>query len=441
MTPDKFDKKIQDAAAQHEPPFTEEAWDAMQKVLDEKMPVKKKDKKRFWFLLLLFLMVGSGLIIIWPGKNNKPNASSNPGVQPAMPTMIDSMALLQKNSMDTSKIQQVQTSRQMELSDAQALQQPARDFLSAEKIKNLQLNKKEQPFTKWDIGVNNSIISQNNGQKEIYQPLPNLPQQQRQNISQLKQPLIPGSTHVADKEKMEVEKVTRDSVLQRTNQTAEEKKKSPAKKSGQSFLQSLGIYLAGGPDVSVVSLKNIGKLKSIYGAGISYEVNEKFTLKAGFFVEDKVYDAPPSGYHPPEDFWSNYPYLDYINADCKIYEIPLIVDYRFSQSSRQSWYASLGVSSLFMKKEKYDYFSKDPYGQVWNRSYEIDNQNKHYFSSLRLAAGYERKLNPAISISAEPYINLPLYGVGYGKVKLYSAGVLVSLKVKPFAKKQSTQKK
>jgi hypothetical protein len=53
---------------------------------------------------------------------------------------------------------------------------------------------------------------------------------------------------------------------------------------------------------------------------------------------------------------------------------------------------------------------------------------------LTLSAGYQRKINRTFSIAAEPYIKVPLAGVGYGKVKLNSAGVLFSVNISPFQK-------
>ena len=45
MKPDKLDIKIQEAAAKQEVPFPEEAWNALEKKLDEQMPQNKKDKR------------------------------------------------------------------------------------------------------------------------------------------------------------------------------------------------------------------------------------------------------------------------------------------------------------------------------------------------------------------------------------------------------------
>jgi hypothetical protein len=87
-----------------------------------------------------------------------------------------------------------------------------------------------------------------------------------------------------------------------------------------------------------------------------------------------------------------------------------------------------------MKREDYDYFSKNASGQNSYGSYSIKNKNQHYLSSIRLSAGYEKKLANSISITTEPYLSLPVNGIGYGKVKLYGAGVLFTVNVKPFAK-------
>ena len=81
-----------------------------------------------------------------------------------------------------------------------------------------------------------------------------------------------------------------------------------------------------------------------------------------------------------------------------------------------------------MKKESYDYEYSYNYGPTTNKDWEISNQNSHYFSIGNLSVGYERKINKKISFQVEPFIKLPLAGVGYGKVKLLSSGVFLSLK-------------
>ncbi|MEO8568693.1 MAG: hypothetical protein ABI419_06145, partial [Ginsengibacter sp.] len=200
------------------------------------------------------------------------------------------------------------------------------------------------------------------------------------------------------------------------------------------FANSFSLNLSAGPDVSAVDLNNLGTFEILYGAGIGYKFGKRWQLRTGFYSVKKVYGARPSDYNPPSAFWNYYPGLEDINADCAVTEIPLIINYTFRQNSRQAWFGSAGLSSYFMKRETYDYHSKTPWGYQ-DKSYTIYRENKHYLSSVRISAGYEKTLNRAISISAEPYLNLPLSGIGYGKVKLNSAGLLFSVNVKPFAKK------
>ena len=87
-----------------------------------------------------------------------------------------------------------------------------------------------------------------------------------------------------------------------------------------------------------------------------------------------------------------------------------------------------------MKKETYNYQYKTPSGQTYNYVTTINNENKHYFSVLSLSGGYQYKLNDRIAFVAEPYVKIPLAGIGEGKIKLNSAGLLVTAVVKPFAK-------
>ena len=87
-----------------------------------------------------------------------------------------------------------------------------------------------------------------------------------------------------------------------------------------------------------------------------------------------------------------------------------------------------------MKKETYDYSYKSNYGQPYSRSYSYDNKNQHLFSAVTFSGGYQYTLNKKVSLSAEPYLKIPVKGIGFGKVKLKGGGVLFTASIKPFAK-------
>jgi len=173
-----------------------------------------------------------------------------------------------------------------------------------------------------------------------------------------------------------------------------------------------------------------------YGVGIGYQISKRFSVRTGFYAGRKVYNADPGDYHPPNNFWTYYPNLENIDANCKVYDIPITVDYEITSNKKQSWFVSAGVSSLLMKEETYEYYFKpnnSPNYITYTKT--ISNQNKHYFSVLNLSGGYTRVLNKNISLQAEPYLKIAMDGVGYGKVNLNSGGILFSAVIKPFAKK------
>jgi hypothetical protein len=95
-----------------------------------------------------------------------------------------------------------------------------------------------------------------------------------------------------------------------------------------------------------------------------------------------------------------------------------------------------------MKSESYDYYYKYTLtGPTINSKWTTKNENKHFFSVLTLSGGYQHHLSKNISLTIEPYIKLPLSGVGYGKVKLNSGGMLFSIGAKPFNNNSKKQPK
>jgi outer membrane autotransporter protein len=78
-----------------------------------------------------------------------------------------------------------------------------------------------------------------------------------------------------------------------------------------------------------------------------------------------------------------------------------------------------------MKRETYYYHYYDQSGQYRYNGWTMRDKNKHHLSVLTLGAGYEYKISEKLAFSAEPYVKLPLAGVGFGKIKLNSGGILI----------------
>jgi hypothetical protein len=228
------------------------------------------------------------------------------------------------------------------------------------------------------------------------------------------------------------EKSSDTSSLQTTPQLT--KTPSDKKKKRSGFANNIAFTFTTGIDLSYVRLSNPGTATALYGTGISYSMGKRWRISTGYYVANKIYNAAPSDYHPPANFWSVYATLDEVAAICRVEEIPLSLAYHFGKHPKHSWFVSIGVSSVLMRKEDYTYYYKPINGQRRTKQWIYEKEHQHFLSNLTLSGGYQYRLNPVFSFLAESYFKTPLKGVGYGRVRLGSLGLALTAVVKPFAR-------
>jgi hypothetical protein len=443
MQSENFDKKIKDALSQRPPGNDDPAWDKMEVLLDKHMPREKKDR-RIIFFLFSFLILGSGVFITWQINNGKKNEitetrsqkqkTATTGNNKSPETNTDkenSTPPISNTTGKTNKEGYTETphTNSFVLPGHEIEVNAPGKIVSTDKNKNNSTAKKTKLVDQLiDELVKNTEPGKTSTEKlnntnTNSDPVSTERQQENKEIEIQK----PVAENKVDEQKQQTKEIP---------PVAVQKSQADKKKNNSSFANNLFFSLSAGPDFSSVG-GTAGKVQLAYGGGIGYQVSKKFSIRTGFYVSQKIYSADPEDYHPPESFWSYYPNLEDIEANCKVYEVPLTIDYNISSNKKQSWFASAGVSSLFMKEETYDYYFKPNYSPNYiTYTKSISNENKHYFSILDLSGGYRRNINKTFSLQAEPYVKIAMSGIGFGKVKLNSGGVLFSAIVKPFASKK-----
>lgn len=461
---DEFDKKVKTAADHHHPAYDEKAWAKMEKLLNKHLPQKSDDRRKFLFFLLFFLgLAGAGLFIAKPWKRNKSLATTGQTFQQSPPDRSLSTAAPDKEETNPKKgISENNNKANNIITTNTNKSAPAFYVKKQPGILSINTNKKNS-------GINTTVTP------SLHPPMKNVRPAVLADKSQWKDKnkviqndatdnkvIAPGliksetpvnNTVKTDSENEEPRAVNNPPIKNATKPAtdtavviADTKKENTsiaqnkAKKEKNNTKMNNGFFftLSAGPDISFVGKGKLGTTKLLAGGGLGYIFKNQFSIRTGFYSGRKIYTASPGAYHPPSDFYAYYPYLEKVDANCEVYEIPLTISYNFSKSSRQNISASAGVSSYLMKSEKYKYFFKNyPTGPTLNRERTIRNENKHYFSTFTLSGAYQRNINKNISFIVEPYVKLPLSGVGYGKVKLNSGGVLFSIGVKPFGTKKN----
>jgi hypothetical protein len=178
------------------------------------------------------------------------------------------------------------------------------------------------------------------------------------------------------------------------------------------------------PDVSALRIKDIQGLGNSIGLNLEYFIHPTISINAGAMYVFKTYqagDGYSTGYVPTPT---------HVNGSCWVLDIPLNLRYYAFDQRLSRWYMTGGLSSYLMLREKYDleYQSYNYGGSTYGNRLEVQNKNKHYLTIINLGIGYERTLTDRLSLQVEPYLKLPIKGIGEGDITLKSAGAFVGLK-------------
>jgi len=438
MWDDEINKKIKDAADQYHPAYDEIAWDKMELLLDQHLPVEKKRRRKYFLILLASLLIGGSLFVFYYNQNKQlaknsqkteaiknitatKSTKTTPDVNERDAGSSNITANPSKIIEPKSQLNQERVVQHSKNSNKTSVDEPFKTLINTSRATSFNKHAKTNTtITSAAVGVDTDTknrveenskngdrgyVSKEHAFSETETSILNN-SNLRKEISEIKN---------IDKGEFILIGKIRDPVVPNTN---------------KSFKNNFAINISAGPDVSSVGFDKAGKVAINFGVGISYALSHRFTLRTGFYRTEKIYSASKDQYHVPSG--GNIAYLYNIDANCKVYEIPVTVSYNFGKAKSHQWFASAGLSSYLMKKESYDYYYKYPNGNAYTKSWSISNQNQHYFSVLDVSAGYEYTFSKRASLIAEPYLKMPLSGIGAGKVKLNSAGVLFTFALKPF---------
>jgi hypothetical protein len=155
---------------------------------------------------------------------------------------------------------------------------------------------------------------------------------------------------------------------------------------------------------------------------LEYVLSSRFSVFSGLGYTSDSYLANKEDYTPERGFWTRSIAPETTSATCKILDISMGLKYYLSGVDKSGVNISLGVLSRLMINEKYYYKYADPSADLvknWMGGWE----NIHPFNTLNITAGYRLQIRDWASMQISPFINIPMSGIGHGKVKLLSSGI------------------
>ena len=184
------------------------------------------------------------------------------------------------------------------------------------------------------------------------------------------------------------------------------------------------IGVLGAPDFSTVKFQPMKGVGTTFGLLLGYSFNDRWAVESGIYLDRKRY------YSDGEYFSTKnvhlYPGGNLLNVDgtCYMWEIPLNVRYNFTTSPRMKWFATAGLSTYLMTKEDYSYqYIPWPGGSTQESSWKINSPSQYWFSVVNLSAGFEQRVGKIGNLRLEPYVRLPLSGIGTGRLPIMSTGL------------------
>lgn len=187
------------------------------------------------------------------------------------------------------------------------------------------------------------------------------------------------------------------------------------------WLRNWAIKATISPDFSADQFKSVEKTGLNYGMMLEYYIHPKFSVSAGAIWSRKYYSAQDVAY--------GYYQADEVYGDCRMWDIPLNFTYYNSPSKQYSFFFTVGSSSYLMNEENYTYKVETGYGTVsYNK--QVLKENNEWFKMLNLSVGVQKQFRERWAIQLEPFIKVPLAGVGEGNIQLSSFGSFFSIRYK-----------
>jgi hypothetical protein len=221
---------------------------------------------------------------------------------------------------------------------------------------------------------------------------------------------------------------TPDSTVAKTTQPDELKPARSAPVSDRQKARRFYVGVVGGVSVTTIKMQKLSDAGFEAGIIAGYRISNRWSVEGGvissrrYYYSDGKYLNTGKIYLPPNSS------ITMVDGQCRMLEIPVSVRFNGAARKRGNWFGTAGLSSYLMQREDYDYayyYPSSNYTAIHSKTYK--NESKDWVSALQLSGGYVLLMKRNLNLRIEPYLQLPLKGMGSGKLPLTSAGLRLGI--------------
>jgi len=203
-------------------------------------------------------------------------------------------------------------------------------------------------------------------------------------------------------------------------------KKNERPKSKYPSQKNKGFYfgIAAGPSFSEVKSQGLKKAGIDAGVLAGYQLSNNFSVETGLLFSKKYYYSDGK-YFNMSKMPANMQVVS-LEGSSAVFEIPVKVRYRVTAGNKNYFTFSAGLSSYMLTNEKNDYRLLVS-GVQQNMTSNYKTTHSYINASVNLSAGYETKISKYSSVRIEPYLKIPLKGIGVGSMHVMSTGLQIAV--------------
>ena len=224
----------------------------------------------------------------------------------------------------------------------------------------------------------------------------------------------------SDLEKLESPKKT-DNAISNTNKIESVKDKKASSK----------FYIGAIAGISFNQVKKQGFQKPGYNIGLlaGYQFTKHLSVETGLIFEQKYYNSKGE-YFDMSKLASTMPVgmqVISLKSSFAIFELPLNFKYNFNNRiAGGHFYTTAGISTYLSSKE-FNQYKTLLNGTESSMTGTYNNVSHYTAASLNISFGYQKNISRSARVSIEPYIQLPLKGIGVGSLPVTTAGIHLGL--------------
>lgn len=385
-----MDELFRKAAEKYAPKKGESQWNNILPALSENPiePLTKKNnsKKNIAFLLLLLLMIFSVFVLIKISGSKNETTQINKSSEKDNP--VNSSANNNNNKIDESSTSFYHNkTREKKSGDIKA-----KDIIEANQNATVKNNQ--------HINSSNTVYN--------YSSINNLKHDER-NFSELQ---IDSTNKI---------------VSQLNNVDSAQ---STISKKSISFKKQSRLYIGFITAPEFNQIKNQGIRKPGFDIGViaGYKLGNKISVETGLLLNKKNYFSDGKYFNMDKIEASMPAGMEVMNlkGSSTFLRIPLMFKYNVLCKKNATVFSSAGISSYIITDEENDYLTLlNGAEQQMKGSYK--KASKYFAATVDVSAGYENKIGKLTSVQIEPYIEIPLKGVGMGSMPVTSMGLQVGI--------------